>query len=474
MISLENLQFLSDLWQAVGLELIIFGVTLVCALVLRGFSSKQSLGSKQGSLPRAKKAAASESPKDSRLHASQRDCSTASPGRGRSAGEILDEAMACLSEWQGASGRPASKVLSLYSELRCALRGDNKSMQEATQGSRHRPADFYSSLVHLIIRTGKHNLLSMVIDDMIHQKVPRSLAFYESAMKQLATQKQFQQALNVYDRLVEDGLETTTITYSCLVRFAAEVGELGRAKEFFEKLSSLTTPSIRAYMTILSVHNKRQDWPSALATVRDMKGRGVQIDSLALNVALSTGVAADKVSEVRELLSEAEQTNPFVPDVVSYNTVVKAFSQRGDYAEARSMMERMQQNGLKPNAITFNTVMDAAVRNGKPEEAWGKLKEMQAAGYKADKFSCSILVKALSKSSTPLEETFADRALDLLDRCDRCLDMTLKTTLYHNIAEATLKADLASSTLKVATQMRSKGIASAPGMQRSMVAALRQ
>lgn len=475
MISSENLQFLSELWRTVGLELIIFGVTLACALALRGVSSKQSLGSKQGSLPRAKKkAAAFESPQDARPHGLQRDSSTASPEPGRTAAGILDEAMECLSEWQGGSGRPASKVLALYSELRCALRGDNKAMQEATRDSRHRPADFYSGLVQLIIRTGKHNLLYMVIDDMIHQKVPRSLAFYESAMKQLATQKQFRQALNVYDRLVEDGLETTTITYSCLVRFAAEVGELGRAKEFFEKLSSLTTPSIRAYMTMLSVHNKRQDWPGAVATIHDMKCRGVQIDSLALNVALSTGVAADKVSEVRELLSEAEQTEPFVPDVVSYNTVVKAFSQRGDYAEACIMLERMRQNGVKPNAITFNTVMDAAVRSGKTEEAWGKLEEMQDAGYKPDKFSCSILVKALTKSSTLLEEAFVERALALLDRCDRCLDMTLKTTLYQNVAEATLKADLASSMLKVATQMRSKGIASAPGMQRSMVTALRK
>lgn len=470
MISPENLQFLSDLWRNVGLELIIFGVTLVCALALRGFSSKQSLGSKQGLLPRVKKAAAFEPPQDERLHESQRDSSRL----GRTASAILDEAMECLREWQGGSGRPASKVLALYSELRSVLRGEKKAMQEATRGSRHRPADFYNGLVHLIIRTGKHNLLNMVIDDMIHQKVPRCLAFYESAMKQLATQKQFRQALNVYDRLLEDGLETTTITYSCLVRFAVEVGELGRAKEFFEKLSSLTTPSIRAYMTILSVHNKRQDWSGAVATIHDMKSRGVQIDSLALNVTLSTGVAADKVSEVQDLLSEAELMDPFVPDVVSYNTVVKAFSQRGDYAEACKMLQRMQQNGVKPNSITFNTVMDAAVRSGKLKEAWGKLQEMQDAGYKPDKFSCSILVKALSKSPMPLEEAIVDRALALLERCDRSLDMTLKTTLYHNVADATVKADLASSMLKAATQMRSKGIASPPGLQRCMVTALQQ
>ena len=40
-----------------------------------------------------------------------------------------------------------------------------------------------------------------------------------------------------------------------------------------------------------------EDFPlrkSALAVIQDMKARGAALDSLALNVALSTGVAADK------------------------------------------------------------------------------------------------------------------------------------------------------------------------------------
>jgi pentatricopeptide repeat protein len=381
---------------------------------------------------------------------------------GRSAAAVLDEAMECLQEWQGGNGQPASRVLALYSELRGVIRKTQKCMQDATRASRHRPCDFYSGLVHLIIRTGKHHLLNMVIDDMIHQKVPRSLAFYESAMKQLATQKQFRQALSIYDRLAQDGLETSTITYSCLVRFAAEVGELGRAKELFDKLASITTPSIRAYMTVLSVHNKRQDWSSAAATIHDMKSRGVPVDSLALNVALSTGVAADKVTEVQELLSQAEEMTPFVPDVVSYNTVVKAYSQRGNYVEACKVVERMRKNGVKPNAITFNTVMDAAVRGGRPGEAWRKLEQMKYAGYKPDKFSCSILVKALTKSGLSLQEDAVDRALALLAQNDRNLDMTLKMSLYNNIAEASSKAGLAAALRKVKAQMCSKGVTSAP------------
>lgn len=463
MLSSDQLEFLSDFWKNVGLEVIIFAVTLACAFALRALSPQQGKGTKK---TLRKKGSSLESTRSEGVRRPEGPHGSASAPleSGRSAAAVLDEAMDCLQEWQGGHGRPASWVLALYSELRGILRVSQTSMQDATRASRHRPCDFYSGLVHLIIRTGKHNLLNMVIDDMIHQKVPRSLAFYESVMKQLATQKQFRQALSIYDRLVQDGLETSTITYSCLVRFAAEVGEFGRATEFFEKLASITTPSIRAYMTFLSVHNKRQDWSSAAATIHDMKCRGVPVDSLALNVALSTGVAADKVAEVQDLLSQAEEMIPFVPDVVSYNTVVKAYSQRGNYAEACRVMERMLKNGVKPNAITFNTVMDAAVRSGRPEETWRKLEQMRGAGYKPDKFSCSILVKAVTKSGSSLQEDAVDRALALLEQNDRSLDMTLKTSLYSNIAEASSKANLAASLHKVKAQMRSKGVTSALGL----------
>ncbi|CAE7830152.1 unnamed protein product [Symbiodinium microadriaticum] len=298
--------------------------------------------------------------------------------------------MQCLQE-QNSAPRPPSRILGLYSELRHLLRTTGQTMAEVAAESGQRAADLYSGLTQLAIRSGKHQMLNSIIDDMVQSEVPRSLAFYESVMKQLAVQRQFRLALRVYDRLVEDGLETTAITCSCLVRFAAEVGDFTRAREFFEKLSCMTTPSIRAYMTILGVHNKRQDWPRALATIRDMRSRGVSVDSLALNVTLSTGVAADKVDEVLDLLTEAEQMKPSVADVVSYNTLIKAFTQRANYDAACEVMQRMKARRISPNAISFNTIMDAAVRAGRPEEAWSRQQEMRQHGYKPDKFTCSIL-----------------------------------------------------------------------------------
>jgi len=456
MFSSQEMQLFSDLWKSVGMEITIFAVTLTCALCLRWLSPA----------PQGKKIAFSKKappgPPERRQHRNEMR---------RTPSDIFEDAMEGLLDWQSASGVPSTRILSLYSELRQTLRATGQTLSEVAS-TKQRANDFYSSLVQLVIRTGKSNMLTLIMDDMADQGVSRTIQFYESVMKQLAVQKQFRAALGVYDKLVTDGLETSTVTYSCLVRFATEVGDLSRAKIFFEKLASLTTPSIRAYMTILSVHSKRQDWHSAVDVIHDMVDRGVPVDSLALNMALSTGVAADKVSEIQDLLAEAESMTPFVPDVVSYNTVIKAAAQRADYTDSLKLMQRMLRHNVQPNIITYNTVMDAAVRAGKPAEAWKKFEEMRKLRFHTDKFTCSILVKASARLICHEKEEAVDRILKLLDDFDHCLSFALKTNLYSNVAEAVAKADLQKEMLKVVAQMRSKGVNTAPVLQKSMVSAL--
>jgi len=323
------------------------------------------------------------------------------------------------------------------------------------------------------VRAGRHHFVEALLDDMVEQGVPRPLTLYESAMKQLAGQKQYHLALSMYDRLRADGFWPSPVTCSCLIVFAAEVGELQRAVEFFESLSATTTPSIRAYMTVLRVHSKRQDFPSSLATFRDMQKRCSRVDSLALNVVLATGVTADQLQVVEDLVKEADATTPPMADTVSYNTLMKAYAQRGDAQGAAKALASMKARKLKPNAITYNTAMDATIRGGKPQEAWSILKEMREASIKPDKFTCSIFVKGLANN--PTESQVTD-ALQLLREMDGAVDSSLRSVLYHAIFEAAMHVGSQCSgpelAAKVFGQMRTHGVIPAATVQRYMVHAL--
>jgi len=276
-------------------------------------------------------------------------------------------------------------------------------------------------------------------------------------MKQLAGQKQYHLALAVYDRLAADGLEPSAVTCSCLIGFAAELGEFQRAVSFFERLSTITTPSIRACMTVLRVHAKRQDWAASVATLREMQRRGVVLDSLALNVTLATGVAADQLEAVQKLVAEGDTYQPPISDVVSYNTLIKGCAQRSDADRAVEAIKAMRARGLRPNA----------------ELAWGLLKEMREAKLRPDKFSCSILIKGLAKGPSA---NYILAALAVLLEVDDALDVALKSTLYHSVLDAANECKSSSESRDLATkvfaQMREHRVVPTAAAQRMVAQAL--
>jgi pentatricopeptide repeat protein len=392
-----------------------------------------------------------------------------SSGPARSASQIIDDVVDGMREQQ--SVKFAGRALTMYDELRATLAAQgNLSFKEAIRLSRHSAVDFYTTLVQCTVRVGRFHFVEVLIDDMTREGISRPLLFYESTMKQLAGQKQYELALAVYDCLAADGLEPSAVTCSCLIGFAAEVGELQRAVEFFDKLSSITTPSIRAYMTVLRVHAKRQDWPASLQTLRQMKGRGVNPDSLVLNFALATGIAADQVEAVGKLVEEAEAYKPPIADVVSYNTLIKGYAQRGDADGASEAIRRMRKSGLKPNAITFNTAMDANVRGGHAADAWDLLAEMRSMGLKPDKFTCSILVKSLAKAATAKQ---VQSVLDLLREVDAACDATLRSALYHAVLEAAAQVTTDGSlAAKTFAQMRKVRVVPTAAAQKLALQAL--
>lgn len=331
----------------------------------------------------------------------------------------------------------AHRAIELYQEMQKELREKDTTVGEATWYARYSAFDLYSCMVQSVIRTSQCHLVERLIDDMVKQGVSRPLVFYESTMKQLAVQKHYQLALSVYDRLVADGLCPSVVTLSCLISFAAEVGSYDRAVDFFQKLSAQTKPSIRAYMTVLRVHAKRQDWPASLATFREMQRQGVPLDSLALNVVLATGIAGDKVEEADMLILEGHETVPPISDSVSYNTLIKGYMQRSDLDAAMKVVERMREYGIKPNSITFNTMMDRAMRFFQHKQAWELYAMMRGCSLKPDKLTCSILIKGMDRGA---QQEHIGSCIELLQEAGHLCDAALFSSLSGIVLDAAAQA----------------------------------
>lgn len=418
--------------QDVFWDIAIFAVALIISLAVRNTSGKKKLCKAERSLNSSPVLA---------CHGSVAGCDHAKQPKSRGDGGSLSKGPSSISKQTAnvidevvslGDGHPSlqslKKALTLYKNLRTDCK--RQDIAQAWTYSKHPAVKFYGVLIKAAVRVGFVEMIDSIFDDMSQQDVC-SLDLYEDAMKLLASQKRFRLALNVYDRLAATGLVPSDVTWSCLVGFATEVGEFQRAVSFFEKLSSISTPSIRAYMTILRVYGKLSDWPASLAVFHDMQKKGVTIDSPVLNLVLATGIAVDQIEGAEKLLAEAESMN--IPDTVSYNTLVKGYAQRNDARKACQTFCRMKERGLPCTTITFNTVIDAAIRACKTKVAMELLSSMHESGLRPDKFTCTSLIKGLSKDpSLSLLESCLDILCDSKFECDKALRSRLYQSLLDN------------------------------------------
>lgn len=443
----------AELLQSLGVELSIFVVTLAIAVAFRGTPfSRKACGSPKSSHPVHPKTKFAEHKKPS------------AGGRGASPGikKPINHSATIVHTLVPTSGlamkvdaiielanrRQAADAIALYEEMKA--NGERVVVKDC---GKHRAADVFGQLVQCAGRIGRPELVELLLDDMTHSGIDRSLVFYESTMKMLASKKCFKEAMSVCSRLEADGLEPSKVTLSCLINFAVETGEPDRAISFFNRLAATDMPSIRAYMTILRVYSRRQDWQQSLALIRDMLRRQAQIDSLVLNVVLATGVAANQLDATRVLLEEFSQIQ--IADVVSYNTVLKGFAQQKDVEGAVKLLDEMCQSDVQPNAITFNTAMDAAVRSSRIADAWHVLERMRDAGLAPDKFTCTTLMKGLQNGATSEQLVVI---LDLLRNMTSQCDATLCSSLFRTVIETAAQVNDPALTARAVAQMREQRV----------------
>lgn len=446
-------------------ELICFALMLAATLILKGRQVKKPTAASKLGAPKCPPSPPQRSPvasgkADSQLPPWRRAAAEAKQGgvaepKIATATKIADPVAQRISDIvrnaAARLGNAPDEVVRLYEEMRAT--GDHLKVQASVKLSGHSVQEFYGGLIRCAGRCEKVDLLDQILDDMALNGVACNRTQYEAVMKLLAGKGHYRQALSMFQRMEKDGLEPTAVTLECLSSFAAELGDAELALNFFQRLLAQGTPSIRAYMTVLHVHGARKDFASSRELFDDMLRRGVAADSYALNIILSTGVTAGALEGTRQLLEKAQGMEAPVGDVVSYNTVLKAYSQASDPQPALDLLALMSSRGLAPNSVTFNTVMDAAVKGSKVDDAWRVLASMRSAGLQPDKFTCSILMKGL-RSGASAERV--DQVIEMTTH-SRC-DNTLLVNVFRGSLDAASHLNNAALVRRILAQMETSGI----------------
>eukprot|EP00916_Digyalum_oweni_P002514 GHVL01004617.1.p1 GENE.GHVL01004617.1~~GHVL01004617.1.p1 ORF type:complete len:839 (+),score=78.88 GHVL01004617.1:104-2620(+) len=325
----------------------------------------------------------------------------------------------------------------------------------------------FASLISFAIHTDDSAFQVELEQDMSRWGVKRSLYFWASVMKVYATKQRYRVALKLYDRILEDGVEPDCIMLSCLMNFAAELGETEKVEEFFELLKKKDIPSIKCYMTLIRVYSKKNDYQSAVQVMRDMCDNQVEPDNLVFNNVLATCVNAGQLQVASDLINEVIEKKEML-DIITFNTLIKGYALQGKYKEAYATLVRARDLGILPNDITYNSCMDAAIRASMVTEAWCLLDEMENVGIEADKYTCSILIKGLHQNGVKKRheerENLMKRAMRLMAKLGKSSVKSLRESaklhevLFNSMLDACVALKDLGRLREVFQMMKDQGV----------------
>merc|ERR1719487_408933 len=109
-------------------------------------------------------------------------------------------------------------------------------------------------------------------------------------------------------------------------------------------------------------------------------------------------------------------------DIVSYNTVLKAYLRQSKVSKAQDLLKEMSSAGLKASQVTYHELLNAMVAANDRRGMWLLVDEMTKAGVPPTSITCSILLKAVAECSQPAD---VQRTMGLLMSLEGPMDEVL-------------------------------------------------
>ncbi|KAJ9168989.1 hypothetical protein P3X46_020461 [Hevea brasiliensis] len=161
------------------------------------------------------------------------------------------------------------------------------------------------------------------------------------------------------------------------------VSRLAAAKRFHwieeilddqKKYDDISKEGFNARLILL--YGKSGMFDNAYNVFDEMPERNCKRTVLSFNALLAACVNSKKYDKVNELFRNLPQKLEIQPDLVSYNTVIKAFCEMGSLDSGISLLIEIEMKGVQPDLITFNTLLNGFYANGRfvdGERLWSQM-----------------------------------------------------------------------------------------------------
>jgi len=268
-------------------------------------------------------------------------------------------------------------------------------------------------------------------DTLLERMKPKQLNVLSGFIRYYIESEQFEKACDVFEQRVHPMGESASQRRSMidarversLMSAALACGRTALVQALFDPDRVDVAQHILMIRKCASENNLK----GAMSIFNSLKEGGVELNSIMYNTVLDACVKCRDLQAAEGWMKQLQQAG--MADVITYNTIIKAYLIEGNFTKARSVMDDMKKVGFQPNRVTFNELLNAAVtQSTRRSDIWELVKEMKDAEVPPNQVTCSILLKHLNAKSP---ETDVLLTMDLIESLDEPMDEVLISSLVE-------------------------------------------
>ncbi|KAK7252222.1 hypothetical protein RIF29_36026 [Crotalaria pallida] len=226
----------------------------------------------------------------------------------------------------------------------------------------------------------------------------------KSISQSLYKEQNFKRLVDKFKKASDiDRFRTKHGIYSTTVRRLAVAKCFNWVEDILEHQKRYSDISKEGFNTrLITLYGKSGMYQNARKVFDEMPQRNCARTVLSFNALLAAYLHSKKFDSVQRLFNELPKELNVEPDLVSYNTALKALCEMGSFDSALSLIREMEKKGVKPDLITFNTMLDQLYSKGRfkdGEKMWNLWNQKGAEGVEPDirSYNARLVGLALEK-----------------------------------------------------------------------------
>nr|POE69404.1 pentatricopeptide repeat-containing protein, chloroplastic [Quercus suber] len=168
-------------------------------------------------------------------------------------------------------------------------------------------------------------------------------------------------ARQLFDEMVEEGLEPTSELYTALLAAYCRKNQIDEAFSILNQMKILPhcQPDVFTYSTLIKPCVDACQFELVESLYEEMAERLITPNTVTQNIVLNGYGKAGKFDQMEKVLSGMLESRTCKPDVWTMNTILSVFGNKGQLDMMEKWYEKFRNFGIEPETRTFNILIGA-------------------------------------------------------------------------------------------------------------------